>query len=287
MIGKFEDQVSRIKPSVMITGPLFTLRIWGMICPCCEKSEDKCARQSLQNFNRLGSRVSWHTAAKQSSKMSSAAAGFMQSVFGRSNSAASGDSSQSGENPPTKAQVRLIDVTKESINYGEPYPELQICPQKQQAADVTDDGNVPLRQQSAMSFQLDIPLHHIRRIEPVDTLAIVIYTKDVHAIDEKKAGTEKEAARLSFQTSDDRDAASLDLKVLVEWNKHRQPEVEEEFPADGIRNRAQKAAHFAKREIEMREKKRDREKRKAGHMSNMNSGGLKYTAIAMANQSIS
>ena len=28
---------------------------------------------------------------------------------------------------------------------------------------------------------------------------------------------------------------------------------EEDLPADGIRNRAQKAAHFAKREIEMRE----------------------------------
>lgn len=197
----------------------------------------------------------------------------MQSVFGRSNR--SGDGSQSGEKPPTIAQVRLVDATKESINYGEPYPELQICPQKEQTPEVANDGDGLLRQQSAMSFQLDIPLHHIRRIESVDTLAIMIYTKDVHAIDEKKAGTEKEGARLSFQSSDDRDAASLDLKVLVEWNKHRQPEVEEEFPADGIRNRAQKAAHFAKREIEMREKKRDREKRKAGHMSNMNSGGLK------------
>ena len=65
------------------------------------------------------------------------------------------------------------------------------------------------------------------------------------------------------------------MKVLIEWNKHRQPDVEEDLPATGIRQRAQKAAHFAKREIEMREKKRDREKRKAGHMQNMESGGLK------------
>ena len=49
--------------------------------------------------------------------------------------------------------------------------------------------------------------------------------------------------------------------VLVEWNKNRQPEVEEEFAADGIKARAKKAAHFAKRELEMRERKRERERR--------------------------
>ena len=192
-------------------------------------------------------------------------------MFGGSSSSTTNDSGQSDEQPTTPSQLKLVDAAKESINYGEPYVELQICPRKQQA--IPGDG--PLKQSSAMSFQLDIPLHHIRRIESTDTLMIVIYTKDVHAIDEKKAGTEKEAARVSFLSSDDRDAAALDLKMLVEWNKHRQPEIEEELPADGIRNRAQKAAHFAKREIEMREKKRDRERRKAGHMSSMASGGLK------------
>mmetsp|Transcript_15054 Transcript_15054/g.41861 ORF Transcript_15054/g.41861 Transcript_15054/m.41861 type:complete len:275 (-) Transcript_15054:88-912(-) len=273
----------------MIIGPLFTLRLKGMICPCCEGSENKSARQSLQNFNRLGTRVTWHTAAKRSAKK--AAAGFMQSMFGRSNNNNNGAKNDSGETDgeaTTLSQIKLVDATKDAINYGDPYPELQICPQKkqQQQSDIDTIGDGPLQRSSAMSFQLDIPLHHIQRVESESTLMIVIYTKDVHAIDEKKAGTEKEAARLAFQSSDDRDAACLDLKVLVEWNKHRQPEIEEELPADGIRNRAQKAAHFAKREIEMREKKRDRERRKAGHMSNMASGGLKYTAMAMANQSI-
>mmetsp|Transcript_32856 Transcript_32856/g.77558 ORF Transcript_32856/g.77558 Transcript_32856/m.77558 type:complete len:410 (+) Transcript_32856:168-1397(+) len=205
------------------------------------------------------------------------------------NSGAKNDSGETDGEATTLSQVKLVDATKDSINYGDPYPELQICPQKkqqQQQSDVDTIGDGPLQRSSAMSFQLDIPLHHIQRVESESTLMIVIYTKDVHAIDEKKAGTEKEAARLAFQSSDDRDAACLDLKVLVEWNKHRQPEIEEELPADGIRNRAQKAAHFAKREIEMREKKRDRERRKAGHMSNMASGGLKYTAMAMANQSV-
>jgi len=209
----------------------------------------------------------------------------MQSIFGRNNSNASSDSGQLDEKLSTPAQLKLVDNIKDSTNNGEPYPELQICPRKHQAKAI-DDNNGPLKQNSAMSFQLDIPLHHIQRIESIDTTVVVIYTKDVNAIDEKKAASEKEAARVSFSSSNDRDAASLDLKVLYEWNKHRQPEVEEELPVVGIRHRAQKAAHFAKREIELREKKRSREKRKAGHMQSMSSGGLKYTAMAMANQGI-
>ena len=201
----------------------------------------------------------------------------MKSIFGRSNSNASGDNGTSDEKPPTPAQLKLIDATKDSINNGEPYPELQICPLKGQVQDIGDgnDGGGLLKQNAAMSFQLDIPLHHIQLIESIDATMIVIYTKDIHAIDEKKADSQKEAARIAFLSSNDRDAASLDLQVLVEWNKQRQPEVEEDLPAAGIRQRAQKAAHFAKREIEMREKKRDREKRKAGHMQGMASGGLK------------
>ena len=228
--------------------------------------------------------VSWHTASRRNST----ATGFMQSMFGRSNSNSSGGSSSSDQKPPTPSQIKICDGTKDSINYGEPFPELQICPRKSIDTDATgtinnvDNNNInngPLQQSAAMSFQLDIPLHHIMRIESTDTTMIVIYTKDVNTIDDKKAGTEKEAARVSFSSPDDRDAASLDLKVLIEWNKHRQPDVEEDLPATGIRQRAQKAAHFAKREIEMREKKRDREKRKAGHMQNMESGGLKVCVI--------
>lgn len=69
--------------------------------------------------------------------------------------------------------------------------------------------------------------------------------------------------------------------VLVEWNKNRQPEVEEEFAADGIKARAKKAAHFAKRELEMRERKSSREARKQKYLQG---GGMKFTALAMANR---
>ena len=196
----------------------------------------------------------------------------MQNIFGRGND----DSSQSSETYHTPAQLEIKDAVKDSINNGEPYPELQICPriERTRSVDGTEDKKGPLQQNSAMSFQLDIPLHHIQRVSCMDTSVVAIYTKDINATDEKKAVLEKESARISFSSSDDRNAAFLDLQVLIEWNKQRQPEIEEELPAAGIRQRAKKAAHFAKREIEMREKKRDREKRKAGHMQSI-SGGLK------------
>ena len=134
--------------------------------------------------------------------------------------------------------------------------------------------------QNSLGYQLTIPLHRIVSVDKIEPTMLSIVSKDIHSTDEKRPN--KEAARLSFQTSDDRDAICIDLKVLVEWNKQRQPEVEEELPSDGIRAKAQKATHFAKRELEMRETRRSREQRKAQYMQGTT--GLKYTAMAMANR---
>ena len=275
----FIEKASTNSVGTMVAGPIFSLRLWGLLLPCCEKDEDKSARQSLQQLNRLGERVDWHTSPRRSST----AGGFVKSLFG-GNPKKSSSQSHTDEKPPTPSQMRLVDQTKDSINYGQPYPELQIVPRPQEPGSqgsLDPGANAGplggLMKQNAMSYQLDIPLHHVLRVESIEPTMLVIVTKDVHSSNEN--ASEKEAVRISFRSSDDRDAASLDLKVLVEWNKQRQPDIEEELPAAGIRQRAQKAAHFAKREIEMREKKRDREKRKAEHMKGTT--GLKYTAMAL------
>ena len=78
----------------------------------------------------------------------------------------------------------------------------------------------------------------------------------------------------------------------MEWERQRrvQNNVDELDDDDNNNNhpnflqaRAQKAAHFAKRELELQQTKRDREKRKAKLVAE--SGGLKYTALAMAGRS--
>lgn len=181
--------------------------------------------------------------------------------------------------------MKVVDATKDSINYGNPYPQLQIKPlpkggeSEESEANKSPKGLGGLLRRN-LDIQLDIPLHHVKAVNAIEPTMIVIVTKDVHSTDLKSST--KEVARISFRSSDDRDAACLDLNVLVEWNKHRQPDIEEDLPAEGIKARAQKAAHFAKRELEMRETKRSREERKAKFMQG--TAGLKYTAMAMANQ---
>jgi len=287
-------------------GPLFSLRLWGLVCPCFEASENRSARQSLNQLNKLGTAVDWYSPPKKPSSVVAATLGSIGGLFGRSSSnasdsgggggGASSDASDSSE-VPTRASLKLVDATKEEINYGAPYPQLELKPlpqqdqhQEQQPEDAgggsSSDGIMRRLNKGVMSYQLDIPLHHVVRVTPLEHSdnILVIITKDVHhGVDDN---AQKEACRVGFPTTSDRDAACLDLQVLVEWNKHRcGPDgIEENLPSAGIRQRAQKAAHFAKREIEMREKKRDRERRKASHMQG-STGGLKYTAMAMSNNS--
>ena len=101
------------------------------------------------------------------------------------------------------------------------------------------------------------------------------------------------------------------MEILIEWERRRQsiiltlgedaPDNEEETVDEyddddddiGTPTRtkrkgvlAEKAAsikHFAQREIEMQKLKKERENRKAKYVKE--AGGLKYTAIAMANRS--
>jgi hypothetical protein len=88
--------------------------------------------------------------------------------------------------------------------------------------------------------------------------------------------------------SDQRNLMVHHLSVLVEWERQRRAangdddwDEDEEDQPNFLQARAQKAAHFANREIEMQQTKRDRDKRKAKLVAE--SGGLKYTALAMAN----
>ncbi len=84
------------------------------------------------------------------------------------------------------------------------------------------------------------------------------------------------------------------LMVLSEWERQRRASLkavdayesdddDEEDVPNFLTRRAQKATHFARREIELQQTKRDREKRKSKLIQE--TGGLKYTALAMANRS--
>lgn len=98
------------------------------------------------------------------------------------------------------------------------------------------------------------------------------------------------------------------LKLLLQWDMDRRaklladnnnndnsPEEDDDCYDDdeinitpkrqGLGQRALKMKHFAEREIELSKQKKDRESRKARYLKD--SGGLKYTALAMANRQMS
>eukprot|EP00594_Rhizosolenia_setigera_P010959 CAMPEP_0178964416 /NCGR_PEP_ID=MMETSP0789-20121207/15656_1 /TAXON_ID=3005 /ORGANISM="Rhizosolenia setigera, Strain CCMP 1694" /LENGTH=226 /DNA_ID=CAMNT_0020649171 /DNA_START=225 /DNA_END=905 /DNA_ORIENTATION=- len=144
---------------------------------------------------------------------------------------------------------------------------------------------------------------------------VSIYSKLNNDMDE--GGKERELARLEFTHHQDNNNNLAEVKInahdiceyltnIWTWDEARRLAIGEEEEENNddeqtnsttdssskssslgqpgtMKGRAQKAAHFAKREIELQQKKREREQRKAKYLKE--AGGLKYTAIAMANRS--
>lgn len=107
------------------------------------------------------------------------------------------------------------------------------------------------------------------------------------------------SSKTDDEMSDLRDEFIDRVMILIEWERRRfllrhshvsgddndETTLTQETDEDGepiYKNIAQRAAHFAKRELEMAQTKRERESRKAKYMTS--SGGLKYTALAMASR---
>mmetsp|Transcript_30476 Transcript_30476/g.71266 ORF Transcript_30476/g.71266 Transcript_30476/m.71266 type:complete len:136 (+) Transcript_30476:641-1048(+) len=89
-------------------------------------------------------------------------------------------------------------------------------------------------------------------------------------------------------SADERDSFVHHLLVLMEWERQRRiaadeyDTIAEQEAAEGgnyLTQKAKKASHFAKRELEMQTSKRNRESRKAKLVAD--GGGMKYTALAM------
>ncbi|GKY98145.1 hypothetical protein MPSEU_000772300 [Mayamaea pseudoterrestris] len=86
-------------------------------------------------------------------------------------------------------------------------------------------------------------------------------------------------------TNDIRNNLIHHLQVLMEWERQRRIDLSLDSLEDEphfLRKQAQTAARFAERELELRETTRARAERKAKLVQQ--AGGLKYTALAMANR---
>jgi hypothetical protein len=253
-----------------IGGPIFQLQWFGLLCPCLEKEDSRTARQAVAAVNTATKRILWNTENKQENTRFSLGA-----LFGKSKS-----NSSVGDDKNAVAVLRIRDSA-------EGYPEIFVDPMAG-AQKVGYKLNIKLRRihtvqvagadSDEIVLTAKIPTGQNKNAKPKELLRFCVLQDSVE--DEKLA-----------VPSDQRNLVVHHLAVLVEWERQRRAadpdgdwddDEDDEDQPNFLAARAQKAAHFAQREIELQQTKREREKRKAKLVEQ--SGGLKYTALAMANR---
>jgi hypothetical protein len=292
-------------------GPLFVLQWSGRLCPCLEKEEDRNARQALQSLRCHAARILWKTGSGAGSSANSAGAsgsgaGFLSSLFQGAVGGGGGSSANSAA-APARFVVQddengepefFVDPINEDIATAGDSDSQQAAP-----SSFRDSGSSSTHDRNASSPSVGYKLHVlVRRVDRV-----TLEGNDVVLLAKKLDPQQPAKQLLRFEilvasaasastpaTTEQRNVAVHHLSVLVEWERQRRIgmgyhdgngnycEEEEDDQPNFLAARAQKAAHFARRELELQQTRRDREKRKAKLVQE--TGGLKYTALAMANR---
>lgn len=170
----------------------------------------------------------------------------------------------------TKEQKDGSKATIQLVDNDDAYPEILVTPDKIQE----------------VGYKLNLLLRRVDRVSADNKSGqITLFSR------KPKDGPPKEL--LHFLVLDNSGMPIVDdqrnlfvhhLSVMVEWERQQRPieDWEEEEEGNFLQAHTKKAAHFAQREVELQKVKRDRESRKAKLVQE--SGGLKYTALAMANR---
>ena len=254
--------------TIMSAGPVLYLKWFGLCLPCLEKDEDKKARQALNAVNDLGHSIAWSPKASQQQQQNVGAS--VVNFFKRTISS----SEVEGKEPDRVAASLMVRDNPESEN-----PELFVDPMPRKK------GGPP-----TVGYKLNIQLHRIGQVDVnPNTGMIKIMAKP------PKDPSEPTKCLVAFElikshdldvsaAADERDSLVHHLLVLMEWERQRRQALDlgdddEEERGNFLTAKAKQAAHFASRELELQTTRRQRESRKAKLVSD--SGGLKYTALAM------
>jgi hypothetical protein len=265
---------------------LLQLHLKNWCCPLCIASEDRNAYQAVRAIQSTGSHVLFIEKSTSESKKNS----LFPNWFGGSASSggSNGTSSSITESASVNGAKRARLLVQDSDVDGQPMIRFTLIVSE-------DDPD---------SAGTRIPLRRVDRIQLMDDY-IVLYGKkppekgkdapELLRFAVLLPGSQEYSDLSSVLVSTDvRNELVHHWMVLVEWERQRRSKLseaerdddDEEEGAGGSKNifvrQAQQAAHFAQREIELQRTKRDREQRKAKLIQE--AGGLKYTAIAMANQ---
>ena len=245
-------------------GPILILKLKASICPCLTSEQDSVAINAIQSLSNVPIIYQSTTSGSVSTGV-----GKLVGLFKKKSAATS--TTQTGHMSITDTmRGPALSIQCEAENDKAP-GETKIFSLKSMGEITSND--------SFMSSS---------------SSSISIFRRKKHGNDEQS-----EICRIDLKDasgddvgSEERDEIIDSLKKILQWDMDRranQPddpdeeEDEEDTPRRaGIGQRALKMKHFASREIELTKQKRDRESRKARYL--LESGGLKYTAVAMANR---
>lgn len=294
------EQKHQVPVPMLTFGPILQLQLYGLVCPCLQKSEDVNARQAVQSINSSCRRVQWIRV----NPSGSSSGGFLGGIFSKV--------SGSGNNTNLIAQIILRDNGEN----GRPNPELFVDPLPDsidnEYCEDDNEGNRPATTANSkqkgqkcltkekIGYKLNLKLRRVDKVSLDEATGQIILCAKPVTRDGKKSAP-KELLRFVVLSGnsdtpisqDGRNLLAHHFMVISEWERQRRASlsIEDAYESDDededdetnfLARRAQKATHYARRELEMQQTKRDREERKAKLIAE--SGGLKYTAIAMANR---
>jgi len=292
--------------------PLLALKIIGTICPCFVKEEDNSACKAAWALSSVP--IRWHRKLRggdssSSNNGSSTVGSFISSML--NSSGGSGDTYE----PLNRATLSVVDSSTGPCLVASP-------PSSSITSSSVKKKRIPLKIIKTVKSHRHVKARKGGRsrsgIEILDNtgreliIFDVLQPRSYNNLNEEEKEEEEEDVEDADEAT--RDQIIDQLEILIEWERRRQsiiltlghedaPDNEEETVDEydddnddediGTPTRtkrkgviAEKAAsikHFAQREIEMQKLKKERENRKAKYVKE--AGGLKYTAIAMANRS--
>jgi hypothetical protein len=259
-----------------------------------------------------GTRIVWKTGTNATTATAPPAAsqqpsggGFLSSLFQGVGSFSLGNSSSAGQQVGATLTVR-DDANGDPELFVDPHPsENDNDSDGSSSGDVesasgaqlpgiasSEEGGSSAVAPAPVGYKLSVRIRRVDRVTlQEDSGDVVLLARKVDPSQPAKALLRFSLPASAGTTDERRNLLVHHLAVLVEWERQRRiasGEAGGDDDEDGddqpnfLRARAQKAAHFARRELELQQTRRERERRKAQLVQE--SGGLKYTALAMASR---
>jgi hypothetical protein len=254
--------------------PVLILKMKGFLCPCLISTQEANVINAMAN---IGTRITYYPSSsssdpKKSNAIKNIVSGLFQSIPKKH---------INSSNEGLLGNLSIIDSDQG--------PSLRIKFDEPLSSSSNDKQNV-----------IKIPLKTIGNIKKESTsFRIIIYARDNSSESTLEVICSFDLAH--SQEGDHNDVSDHSemiihyLNTILQWNDHRRLESGEEEDVledemkgtnkSSLSQHALKLKHFANREIELKKLKRDREERKQRYLKD--SGGLKYTALAMATREIS